>query len=190
MIPATTSVWPLMNFVMLCTTMSAPSCNGFCRYGDANVLSTASRAPARWAMSAVRAMSVSFSVGFAGVSTNTSFVFGRRARATLSGWDESTKVVLTPNRVYSVSSTVLEGPYMQSVATTWASAPRRVMYTVLMAAIPDEAPSAPHPCSSRAMLSSSAAVVGFPSRVYLQPGSPPNLAAPSSASVNANVEDW
>ena len=42
---------------MECTTTSAPSASGCCRYGEANVLSTTSSASASWASSASAAMS-------------------------------------------------------------------------------------------------------------------------------------
>ena len=62
------------------------------------------------AMSAQAAMSVSFIVGFAGVSTYTSFVDGRIADATFRGFEESTHVEATPKRGYSFSRTRRLGP--------------------------------------------------------------------------------
>ena len=44
--PPTTSECPPRYFVVECTTTSAPSASGCCRYGEANVLSTTSSAPA------------------------------------------------------------------------------------------------------------------------------------------------
>ena len=46
----------------------------------------------------IAAMSVSFNVGFAGVSVNTSFVFLRIALRTASGFAVSTNVNSTPKR--------------------------------------------------------------------------------------------
>ena len=66
-----------MYFVVECTTTSAPSASGCCRYGEAKVLSTTSSAPASWASSAIAAMSAMPSSGLVGVSTQTTFV--RRA---------------------------------------------------------------------------------------------------------------
>src|SRR5262249_60457365 len=57
--------------VVECTTMSAPSASGCCRYGEANVLSTTTTAPTECARSATAAMSTIFSSGFVGVSTHT-----------------------------------------------------------------------------------------------------------------------
>ena len=61
-----------MYFVVECTTASAPSASGCCRYGEANVLSTASMAPPEWAISASAPMSAIDSSGFVGVSTQIS----------------------------------------------------------------------------------------------------------------------
>ena len=65
--PAMTSDMPLMNFVMLCTTTSAPSAAGL-RISGLNVLSTTSCAPASWAMSASAGMFATRSVGLATLS--------------------------------------------------------------------------------------------------------------------------
>ena len=74
--PPTTSEWPPRYLVVLWTTRSAPSSSGCWRYGEANVLSTASIAPCLWASSAMAAMSRICSSGLVGVSIQTSFVFG------------------------------------------------------------------------------------------------------------------
>ena len=50
--PAMTSEWPFRYLVAECMTMSAPSASGRVRTGVAAVESTASRAPAAWAISA------------------------------------------------------------------------------------------------------------------------------------------
>ena len=55
--PPTTSEWPPRYFVVECTTTSAPSSSGCCRYGVANVLSTTTRAPRSCASVATAAMS-------------------------------------------------------------------------------------------------------------------------------------
>ena len=68
-----------MYFVTLCTTASAPSASGRCSAGVANVLSTTTRAPAAWAVAATAPMSTIFSIGFDGVSIQTSFVIGPSA---------------------------------------------------------------------------------------------------------------
>ena len=60
-----------MYFVVECTTMSAPSASGCCRYGLANVLSTTTSAPAACARSATAAMSTILSRGLDGVSSQT-----------------------------------------------------------------------------------------------------------------------
>lgn len=63
----------------LWNTAVAPSARGVVFAGVAKVLSQTSRAPARFAISATAAMSTMSSVGFAGVSTTTTFVLGRIA---------------------------------------------------------------------------------------------------------------
>ena len=55
--------WPPMNFVALCTTMSAPYSNGRRRYGVANVLSTTSGILCLCAMAATASMSMRFAFG-------------------------------------------------------------------------------------------------------------------------------
>ena len=60
-----------MYLVVECTTMSAPSSSGCCRYGLANVLSTTSSPSTACAASAIARMSSTFSSGFVGVSIQT-----------------------------------------------------------------------------------------------------------------------
>ncbi|SKZ58031.1 Uncharacterised protein [Mycobacteroides abscessus subsp. abscessus] len=82
--PPTTSEWPPRYLVVECSTTSAPSSSGRCRYGVAKVLSTTSFAFASCAISPRRAMSPTFSSGLVGVSTHTSLVFGVIAARTAS----------------------------------------------------------------------------------------------------------
>jgi len=72
--PAITSLWPFKYLVAECMTRSAPSASGRVRTGVAAVLSTASRPPTAWAISAAPAMSVIGHNGLAGVSIHTSRV--------------------------------------------------------------------------------------------------------------------
>ena len=74
--PPITSEWPPRYLVVEWTTRSAPSSSGCWRYGEANVLSTASMAPCWWASSAMAAMSRIWSRGLVGVSIQTSSVRG------------------------------------------------------------------------------------------------------------------
>ena len=68
-----------------CTTTSAPSASGRCRYGVAKVLSTTTIAPASCAICATAAMSVIFMSGLLGVSSQTTLVAsGRMAWRTAS----------------------------------------------------------------------------------------------------------
>ena len=58
--------------------MSAPSSSGRWRYGDANVLSTTTIAPTSCAASAAASMSIMFSSGFVGDSSQTIRVLSSR----------------------------------------------------------------------------------------------------------------
>ncbi len=62
------------------------------------MLSTTSQAPAEWASSAAPRMSVTCMSGFVGVSTNTSFVLLRIARASAFRSRVSTKLNSSPKR--------------------------------------------------------------------------------------------
>ena len=66
--PAMQSACPLMDFVIECTTMSAPSSRGFCSAGPKNVLSTQTGMPFDLASLQISGMSDIVTVGFAGVS--------------------------------------------------------------------------------------------------------------------------
>jgi hypothetical protein len=74
--PPMISEWPPMYLVTECTTTSAPRSRGFVFTGDEKVLSTTRRTPVPFSSFAIAAMSKTFSVGFVGVSSQTSFVFG------------------------------------------------------------------------------------------------------------------
>ena len=74
------------------STMSAPSVSGRVWNGEATVESTASRAPAAWAISAAAAMSVTVQSGLPGVSIQTSLVRpGRIAARSASRSSMATK---------------------------------------------------------------------------------------------------
>ncbi len=92
-----------MYLVVECSAMSAPNCSGCCRYGEANVLSTTSFAPAACAPSEIAAMSPTLSSGFVGVSTHTSLVFGRIAARTASTSDTAAGVYSIPHCVKTLS---------------------------------------------------------------------------------------
>ena len=84
-----------MYFVVECHEMSAPSAIGRCRYGEQNVLSTATICPgARSA--AIAAMSMICIIGLVGVSTQNSFVAGVIAARTAARSVMSTNVVAIP----------------------------------------------------------------------------------------------
>ena len=82
--PPTTSEWPPRYFVAECVTKSAPNPMGCCRYGEANVLSTTSQAPASWVILATASRSTTRRSGLVGVSTQTTRVSSRTAFFTAS----------------------------------------------------------------------------------------------------------
>ena len=69
--PPTLSEWPFRNFVVECTTTSAPRASGRWKKGLMNVLSTTRTAPLPWATPARRRMSQIFIRGFVGVSIHS-----------------------------------------------------------------------------------------------------------------------
>ncbi len=87
-----------MYLVSECTTKSAPSSRGRVAIGVAKVESTASNAAPSWAMRAAAAMSLSRTMGLAGVSSHTSLVDGRMAAEILAGSEVSTGVTSIPMR--------------------------------------------------------------------------------------------
>jgi hypothetical protein len=80
-----------MYLVVECSTMSAPSTNGCCSAGEANVLST-NTFVLEGASCAIAAMSAMDSSGLVGVSTQISRVFGVIAARTASRSDSATAV--------------------------------------------------------------------------------------------------
>src|SRR5579863_5493871 len=89
--PAITSEWPFKYLVAECITTSEPSAIGRVRIGVAQVESTASAAPAAWAMRAAASMSLTPHSGLLGVSSQTSLVapgFTARERRQILGLDE------------------------------------------------------------------------------------------------------
>ena len=116
--PPTESECPFRNFVVECTTISAPSSMGRCRYGEQNVLSTTTSTSDSCAMSAHAAISVIVIIGFVGVSRKTMRVDGRMARRTSSAIDVSTYVKSTPNFSTTRLKSRYEPPYMFSPAMT------------------------------------------------------------------------
>ena len=73
-----------MYFVVEWVTISAPHSMGRQLIGVGNVLSTMSGTPWSWAAFAKRSISRTVSAGFATVSPNTAFVFGRKALSSSS----------------------------------------------------------------------------------------------------------
>ncbi len=85
-----------MYLVVLCKAIVAPSLSGFCRYGDAKVLSTVSISPYSRATFATARMSRTTMSGLVGDSIQTVRVLGRTARASYSGSRASTLLKVIP----------------------------------------------------------------------------------------------
>ena len=164
--PAMMSEWPLRYLVAECMTMSAPNSIGRVSTGVPTVESTPSSAPARWAMSAAAAMSVTHQVGLAGVSIHTSLVrraawrrrwrrSGRRRRNRPSG----------PIAVAKPASQLRSDQYITLGATTWppGASARKQAVAALM---PEEKISALGPPSSAASVASAWSKVGLSARAY------------------------
>jgi len=117
--PATTSEWPLRILVAECITISAPRSSGRVCTGEAAVESTASRAPAAWAISVATVMSVTVQSGLPGVSIQTSLVCPGWT-APRRAWESSvsTKVRLSPRRGASSRSQRFSAQYITVPATT------------------------------------------------------------------------
>ena len=69
-----TSEWPPKYLVTECITISAPRSNGFCKYGEANVLSTATSILFFLAIATHAVISMMRMSGLEGVSNHISFV--------------------------------------------------------------------------------------------------------------------
>ena len=118
-LPAITSLCPLRYLVAECMTRSAPSAKGRVRTGVAVVLSTASTAPAAWAISAAPSMSVTDHSGLAGVSIQTSRVRpGITAPFRASSEAASTKSTSSPHDSAKFISQLRSPQYMTLGATT------------------------------------------------------------------------
>src|SRR2546427_8529001 len=83
--PPIRSLWPPRYLVVLWTEISAPSFNGFWRYGLAKVLSTTNIARFFFAIFEIARMSTTRINGLVGVSIQIILVFFRIAFSTLSG---------------------------------------------------------------------------------------------------------
>ena len=88
--PCITSLCPPKYLVAECIMISAPWSKGFCKYGEAKVLSTQSKALAAFAMIAMAAISLIFINGLVGVSIQINFVLPVTAAFTLATSDVST----------------------------------------------------------------------------------------------------
>ena len=156
-----------MYFVVECTTTSAPSSSGCCRYGEAKVLSTTSSAPASWAICATIAMSATFSSGLVGVSSQTTLVLpGRIASRIASGCVTAAGVISTPQVPSTRANRRNVPPYASSGNTTWSPGTHSERIRVSSAARPLANANPRLPASIAARHSSSAVRVGFADREY------------------------
>ena len=165
--PPTTSECPPRYFVVEWTTTSAPSVSGCCRYGDANVLSTTSSAPASCAASARARMSAMPSSGFVGVSAHTSVVFRPASRARTAATSAiGTTSWLSPQPANTRANNRYVPPYASSGTSTWSPGAQTVLSRQSSAAIPEAKASPLVPDSSAVRHCSSAVLVGLADREY------------------------
>jgi len=109
------------------------------------------------------AMSKIFSIGFDGVSSQTSFVAGRTAARTAAGSLMSRNVASTPNCFITLSKIRNVPPYTSSPTRTWSPLlSRRRMAIVAAQPLPNATPC--FPPSSAAKHFSRASRVGLPAR--------------------------
>ena len=160
--PAITRPWPSRYLVPECMMMSAPNSTGRCRAGVAKQLSSASRAPALWAISASAWMSHTSVRGLVGVSANSSRVLLRIAacQAAVSVCD--TKVDSTPKRARSVPMSRMVEPNIEREHTMWSPALSRARHIIKMADMPEAVPMAASVPSSAASRCSKLLTVGLP----------------------------
>jgi len=104
--------------VIECATMSNPSSSGRWKNGVAKVLSQTEITPRLRQICASAARSQIFSIGLVGVSTQSSFVFGRNAASTARASATSTYVCSMPRRLKTLSARRNVPPYTSSLSTT------------------------------------------------------------------------
>ena len=147
-----------------CITRSAPKASGRVSKGVATVESTASKAPAAWAILAVAWMSVMVHSGLAGVSTQTNLVWpGRMAACTAAGLVMSISSTCRPHGVAKVSNQLRSDQYMTLGAKTWSPG-ARAWKTAVAAAMPLAKSKAWCPPSSALMTASAWSKAGLSAR--------------------------
>ena len=133
----------------------------------AKVLSTTSRAPASWAMTAVASMSPMLSIGFVGVSIQTSFVLPGLMAARIASRSETGAGLWSNPQTFSTFSNRRKvPPYASSGITAWSPGTHRLRMRVSSAASPEANAKPRSPSSRAAMLLSRAVRVGFAERLY------------------------
>src|SRR5258706_524172 len=120
--PAITRPCPSRYLVPEWTMKSAPYSAGLCRAGEQKQLSTASHAPADFAISDNARMSQISVSGFVGDSANSSFVLGLIAPLQALTSVCETKLVSTPNFPNSRPSSMMVEPNTLCEQTTWSPA--------------------------------------------------------------------
>lgn len=90
-----------MYLVAECSTISAPKSSGFCKYGEAKVLSTQVRTPLRRAMPQSASRSTTLSMGLVGVSIHSRRVAGVIRLSTRAASLISVNVLFNPHGPYT-----------------------------------------------------------------------------------------
>ena len=124
-------------------------------------MSTTSFAPHSRATAATLAMSVTSRRGLAGVSANSTRVFGRTAARQAPRSGPSTKVTSTPKRGAHWLRIQRQEPNRARPATTWSPARRRPVSATCTAAMPEEVVRQNSAPSSSASRSSNIWTVGL-----------------------------
>ena len=146
--PAITSECPFRYLVAACMTRSAPRASGWVSTGVATVELTASRAPARCAISATAAMSLISHKGLAGVSSQIRRVRpGCTAAATAARSVVSTSSTARPQRTAWSNSQPRSAQYITRGTTTWSPGDS-AWNTAVAAAMPEANRSVAAPPSS------------------------------------------
>ena len=157
-----TRPWPSRYLVPECMMMSAPKAMGSCKAGVAKQLSTHSKAPALWAMSAKARMSQTSVSGLVGVSANSSLVLGRMAACQAATSVCDTKLDSTPNLARSEPMSLMVEPNMDCEHNTWSPALSKPRHIIKIDDMPEAVPMQASAPSSAAKRCSKLETVGLP----------------------------
>jgi len=142
--------------------MSAPRVIGRCKAGVAKQLSTASSAPALWAISAKARISQTSVSGLVGVSANSSLVLGWMAAFQAATSVCGTNVDVTPNLARSEPMSLMVEPNIECEQITWSPLLSRPRHIIKMADMPDAVEIQACAPSSAARRCSKLVTVGLP----------------------------